>query len=215
MAMGINLSIRDLLHGAIAALAICASQVVLAEEAWVLAKDSDGIKVYTRHVPNSPLREFKGEVALGTSPEIVVSVLKDANSFRKWMPDVVISELLSSTDKDQYHYLENAAPWPVSNRDGVYHFAYSRSDEGGTVVTTIRVEAIPDYAPRREGKVRIPKSDGFWKIVPVGNGVSVTYQIHAEPGGSIPSWMANTTVVDTPFRTLQGLRGYIRIQQGK
>lgn len=208
--MKIKFSIRGLLHGAIAALAIFMSQSTFAEEPWVLTKESEGIKVYTRNVPNSPLREFKGEIELGTSPETVVKVLKDAGSFRKWMPDVVVSELLSSTDKDQYHYLENSAPWPVSNRDGVYHFVYSRSDEVGAVVTTVNVEAAPNYAPRREGKVRIPKSDGFWKIVPIGNGVSISYQIHADPGGSIPGWMANASVVDTPFKTLKNLRNYIQ-----
>lgn len=207
--MKINFGIRGMLLGTMAALAVFISQSTFAEEPWVLAKESEGIKVYTRNVANSPLREFKGEIELGTNPETVVKALKDAGSFRKWMPDVVVSELLSSTDKDQYHYLENAAPWPVSNRDGVYHFTYSRSDEGGAVVTTVKVEAAPDYAPQREGKVRIPKSDGFWKIVPVGNGVNITYQIHADPGGSVPGWMANTTVVDTPFKTLKSLRNYI------
>ncbi|WP_395408383.1 hypothetical protein ACHMW6_17725 [Pseudoduganella sp. UC29_106] len=38
----------------------------------------------------------------------------------------------------------------------------------------------------------------------------VVYQMHAAPGGAIPGWLANQTVVDTPFGTLKGLRSYLQ-----
>jgi hypothetical protein len=34
----------------------------------------------------------------------------------------------------------------------------------------------------------------------------VSYQIHADPGGWVPVWLANLTVVRMPFKTLRGLR---------
>jgi hypothetical protein len=197
------------LPAAAAVLALLSSSVSFADEQWSLAKDSEGIKVYVRDVPDSRLREFRGEVELKTSPDRVVKVLQDAGAFRKWMPDVVASDLLKATDKEQFHYLENAAPWPVAHRDGVYHFTYTRSDDA-VPVTTVRVEAVPDYVPAHEGKVRIPRAVGYWKLVPNPAGVGVTYQMHADPGGSIPSWLANQTVVDTPFKTLKALRDYVQ-----
>lgn len=186
---------------------LLASPASFAQDGWTLAKEADGIKVYVRKVDNSPLREFRGEVAVKSTPEDVVRVLRDANAFRKWMPDVAASELLKATDTEQYHYLENKAPWPVSNRDGVYHFTYTRPGDGTIVV---RVEAVPDYLPVREGKVRIPQAEGQWKLVPSADGVNVTYQMHASPGGSIPNWLANQTVVDTPYGTLKALRSYLQ-----
>ena len=33
-----------------------------------------------------------------------------------------------------------------------------------------------------------------------------TYQVHTEPGGSIPSMVANKFVVDAPFNTLKALK---------
>lgn len=41
-------------------------------------------------------------------------------------------------------------------------------------------------------------------------GVNVTYQMHISPGGSIPNWLANQTVVDTPYGTLKALRSYLQ-----
>lgn len=191
-------------------LALGIFQVCLADEAWQLAKDSDDIKVYTREVPNSPLREFKGEIELAASPDRVLAALKDVNSFRKWMPDVATAEVLRSSETEQYQYIENTAPWPVSNRDGIYRLTLTRGEDAGVVVTTVRIEAVPDYLPVRDGKVRIKKMDGYWKISPNGNGVEVVYQVHANPGGSIPSWVANRAVVDTPFNTLKNLRSFLQ-----
>lgn len=184
-----------------------------AEAPWSLKKEADGIKVYTRVVPSSALREFRGEVEVAASPERVVQVLKDAGAFRKWMPDVVKSELLKSTDTDQYHYLENAAPWPVSHRDGIYHFTYQRSSDAIATVR-VRVEAVPNYQPERDGIVRVPRAEGAWTLVPTSKGTNVAYQMLAVPGGSIPNWLANQTVVDTPFKTLKGLRAYIQSAPG-
>lgn len=195
---------------AAAVIGLLAGQASLAQGVWSLAKESDGIKVYVRDVPDSALREFRGEVELKTGADRVVQTLKDAGSFRKWMPDVVVSDLLKSTGTEQYHYLENKAPWPVSARDGVYHFTYSRSGDTAAEVTTVRVEAVPDYVPLREGKVRVPKAEGQWKLVPTAGGVSVSYQIHASPGGAIPEWLANRAAIDTPFETLKALRGYLQ-----
>jgi hypothetical protein len=195
--------------GAAATVALLIGNVAFADAPWALAKDAEGIKIYVREVPNSRLREFRGEVELTTSCERVVKVLQDAASFRKWMPDVVTSDLLHVTDTEQFHYLENAAPWPVAHRDGVYHFTYARSADAGAAVTTVNVEAVPNYLPAVEGKVRIPRADGYWKLVPTSTGSAVTFQMHADPGGAIPSWLANRTVVDTPFKTLQALRKYL------
>lgn len=204
--------INKVAKAALILISFLSAQAVMAEPGWTLAKDADGIKVYTRIVADSPLREFKGEVDIATTPERIVNVLKDANSFKKWMPNVVTSRLLKSSETDQYHYLENAVPWPLANRDGVYRFTYSYSDEAGILTATVRVIALPDYLPIQEGKIRIPKSDGYWKIIPTASGAKVIWQIHADPGGAIPNWLVNSTVVDTPFNTLKGLRNAVQLE---
>ncbi len=201
------MNIKHYVFSAAMAVGLLMGQPSFAQSDWSLAKDAEGIKVYVRNVEGSPLREFRGEAQLKATPEDVVKVLRDADAFRKWMPDVAASELLKATDTEQLHYLDNKAPWPVSNRDGVYHFTYSRAGDG---TVTIRVEAVPGYAPLREGKVRIPQANGQWKLVPSADSVNVTYQMHASPGGSIPNWLANQTVVDTPYGTLKALRGYLQ-----
>lgn len=205
--MNIGSELKQSLHTSVLLVALGICQVCIAnDEAWVPAKEADGIKVYTRPVPNSALREFRGEIELDARPDQVVATLKDVSSFQKWMPDVVTAEMLRSSDTEQYQYIENAAPWPVANRDGVYRVTWTR----GAIARTLHIEAVPDYLPAKPGKIRITKTAGSWMILPKGTGAELIYQMHADPGGSIPVWLANRAVVDTPFNTLKNLRRYLQ-----
>lgn len=183
------------------------SQLAFAQSDWTLARDSDGIKIDVRNIDGAALREFRGEVQVRVKPEDAYKVLRDSTVLQKWMPDIVVSELLKSSDTEQFRYLERKAPWPLSNRDGIYHFSYS---QGANKSIIIKVEAVPNYLPLHEGKVRIPEANGQWILTPSGDGVSIIYQMRASPGGSIPNWLANQAAVDTPFQTLKALRSYLQ-----
>ncbi len=180
---------------------------------WELRKDSEGIEVYTREVKESNFDEFKGVVYLDASVKTIIDVICNVNEFDKWMPDVEKAKLLKRTgDSIQIDYVETKAPWPVQNRDVIVerHLYHNNS---GTVI--MEMKALPNYLPEKEGIVRIKKMNGFWKIIPQKNKVKIIYQILTEPGGSIPSWLANLKVVDNPFETLKGLRQMVKTYQNK
>ena len=66
-------------------------------------------------------------------------------------------------------------------------------------------------APVYDGIVRIQKMKGYWLLTDKGNGiVEVLQQCVAEPGGSIPDWLANSAVVDTPYQSMYKLKKYHR-----
>jgi hypothetical protein len=138
----------------------------------------------------------------------VLELIGDPRTFRAWLPDVLDCRVLRRTGTERFVYIETQAPWPVSNRDGVYHFTFERAETAATV----RVEALPDFTPRREGRVRIPRSDGHWRIEPRARGAHVAYEIHADPGGYVPAWLANLTVVRMPLKTLKCLREQLRVR---
>ena len=49
-----------------------------------------------------------------------------------------------------------------------------------------------------------------WTVTPEAEGrTRVVFEMHLEPGGGIPAWLANSRVVDSPFETLKNLRGII------
>jgi len=202
LSIAMNFSVRRLCC-LVTLLALSGNRAQAPEEPWTLAKRADGISVYTRHVADSALKEFRGDVELAASVEQVGAVLHDVRTFPDWLPDTLDCRLLRSSDSERTIYIETHAPWPVSNRDGVFHFVYSRGVDG---VAHVRVSALPGFVPERAGKVRVLRSDGYWSIQPKPGGVRVSYQIHADPGGRVPIWLANLTVVRMPFKTLHNLR---------
>ena len=174
---------------------------------WTLRKDTEGIKVYTRSSDDSKLDEFRGEGIVESTKERLVEVLQDADHFQDWVPDCAESKLISLEDDDQLHYLVSSLPFPISNRDIYVHFKYTAGAGWAKVIIT----GLPDYGPENKRLVRIPYLVGFWHFRQIApNETHVTYQLHADPGGSIPGWLANSTTVTTPLNTIRNLRQYVR-----
>lgn len=174
---------------------------------WQLRKNADGIKVYTRTVSGSDLDEFKAVGIVNASPSRLAQHLKEVKDFPTWMPLCAKAELKKQGPDYLIQYQEMDAPFPVSNRDGYYQFNFKA--DGPNI--RVDIKALPDYGPQKEDLVRIPSANGFYYFKDLGQGKSeVTYQMLAGPGGSIPAWLANSTVVNNPFETLRNLQGIFK-----
>ena len=66
--------------------------------------------------------------------------------------------------------------------------------------------------PPVKGAVRMPFLRGHWILLPVGGGTDVEYQVHADPGGSLPEWIANLASKKLPLLTLTGLRKQAKVR---
>ena len=171
---------------------------------WTLKKDKNGVKVYTRPVEGSSLKEFKGMVNIRTTAEAAKTLLLDLPSYPEWQHNCSKSSVLHKNNKnDIYGATLTDAPWPVQDREAIVRTQVVEKD--GSIL--LNMTATPDYIKPTKGVVRIPKMTGFWKITPRQNGmVEVIQQVHAGPGGRIPDWLANSAVVDTPYQTLVNMK---------
>jgi hypothetical protein len=181
---------------------------VAGQENWNPVKDETGIKVYTATLSGSKYKAFKAEMQLNCKIENIVEILKNTNNINKWIVNCKGVKLLKTDDNDQYYYIETALPLPFQNRDMVYHFQYIEinSEQVKVIVT-----GIPDYIQPNEGIVRMVKAEGYWLLTSVGTQMtSVTYQMHVEPGGLIPAWLANPFIKNVPFSTFKELRNIVQ-----
>lgn len=182
----------------------CAS----AQENWKLAKEEAGIKVYTKAEPGSEYKAFKADMQVSCKIEDIVEVLKNMNSNNTWVVNCKGVKLLETGDNDQYYYIETSLPWPFNNRDMVYHFQYTEINSGQVRVT---VTGIPGYIQPREGITRMAKTNGHWLLSTIDSGkTAITYQMHVEPGGLIPAWLANPFIENVPFSTFKELRDIVQ-----
>jgi hypothetical protein len=181
---------------------------VSAQEKWDLVKEKAGIKVFTKIESGSEYKAFKAEMEVNCKVENIVEVLKNMKSINNWVVNCKEVKLLKSEDNEQYYYIETALPWPFVNRDMVYHFQYMEIN--GEQVR-VNVTGIPEYIKPREGIVRMAKTSGYWLLTSIAaDTTAVTYQMHVEPGGSIPAWLANPFIVNVPFSTFKELRNIVQ-----
>jgi hypothetical protein len=179
-----------------------------AQEDWHKMKEEAGIKVYTKTESGSEYKSFKAEMQVNCKIEDIVEVLKNTNTINNWVVNCKEVKLLKTEDNDQYYYIETSLPWPFENRDMVYHFQYIeiKSEQVKVIVT-----GIPDYIQPRKGIVRLGKAAGYWLLTSIDTGkTAVTYQMHVEPGGLIPAWLANPFIVNVPFSTFKELRNIVQ-----
>ena len=169
---------------------------------WKLEKNKKGVVVYTRTIPGSFYKEFKGVTTIKCSMSTIMAVFRDIPGFTEWMHDCIESTNLKKiSDMENYGYYLYHAPWPVSNRDIVTHSTVKQDPT--SKVLTIQMEGTPTFVPSKSDIVRVSKLNGFWKFTPKANGeIEMIYQVHSELGGSVPVWLANSTVVDNPYYTL-------------
>lgn len=179
--------------------------VVAQETNWQLKKDKDGIQVYTRDSEESDLDEFKGVGVIKASVASLVSTLENADLMYEWAT-CEESKLISRNGNKQIHYTVTDVPFPLQDRDSYAQFEYEEVSNG----VKVSITALPEYKPTNEGKTRIPFLKGYWLLERISDqATKVTYQLVADPGGSIPTWLANAGSVDTPFDTIKSLRDYL------
>ena len=185
------------------AILLCISST-FSNEKWELEKDKNGIKVYTKKQSTSDFKAFKAVAEVKTSRAELIQMFRNVAEYKKWLPDVNVVELKKQDSLDQYHYVETNTPWPVTNRDMVYHYNYRFSTNAQDSIAII---GVPDYVPEKKGIVRIKSVKGYWLLKDKGDGVTeVIYEVHADPNGSLPAMLANAFVVKVPFNTITNIR---------
>lgn len=188
-----------------------ANTVALAnEEGWTLARDRAGIQVWTRSIPDYPIREFKAVTTVKTTLNGLVALIMDTPNATRWVYRTTRIDLLKRDDVRGYFLIQVLMdfPWPMSNRDAIME-GYIRQDDNGVVtVKSHTIESSTHLSP--SGYIRMTDMLGNWRFKPLKDGiVEVTMQGRANPGGSIPAGVINLLVHETPYKTLQGLRRVI------
>ena len=177
------------------------SSQMLPGDDWKLRKDEEGIQVYTRDAEGSDIDELKVVSTFHASLSAVVAVIMDANNFPNWIYACTEGKILNQpSPTEQYQYQLMNAPYPIADRDIVTHFTLTQDKNTGVVSTT--AAAAPDYIPEKDDVVRVPVFIGVYQLTPLAGGnVEVVYTLRMEPGGSIPDWLVNATIVAGPFQS--------------
>jgi hypothetical protein len=181
----------------------------LSGQSWVFIKEKEGIKLYTRKETNNSVKSFKGEVYLHAEMEKVFSLITNVKNFDLWDEDIIeMKVLLNEKDKHVQYYLVYDVSWPVTDRDLVVD-AIITTDS----VTGIRVmEAKPlhNVIPEKSDLIRIKKYWQKWTLIPSEKDlIHLILEGTVDPGGSVPAWLANMVITETPFKAIKSVRTHV------
>ena len=191
---------------------------LLQADNWELAKESDGITVYTRNVEGSPFLAFKGVTVVEGSVDALVAILYDTIAAPSWLHQCRFAMTLEEMRFDEnYVFHIYDLPFPVSDRQLILHSTLSSTERGVRLdmheANTLCDEKQIDRCQKVNASdlIRIKRSRGHYLFIPLDDKrTKVIWQHHIEPGGSIPGWLANVLVVDVPFDSLSGLRELVK-----
>lgn len=166
-----------------------------AEPAWEKAAETDGVTVFKRDRAGSEVKEMKATGLIDGTPQEVWDVVRDLENYPTQMPYTAEAKVLSRTpgDKEVVFYSRIKTPL-VDQRDYIIVLK-DESDGAGTfkVSWTVAPKESDALVPEKKNVVRVRVNDGFWLLEPREDGKKTfgTYYVFTNPGGSIPTFIAN------------------------
>jgi hypothetical protein len=176
---------------------------------WEKIDEEDGIRVFRKEMPGSPLVAFRGEGMVYSPIEKILWVLADDAHRAQWTDRLEKSRVLEQrSQSESIIYQHYGMPFPVSDRDYVYYGRATRNAAGGVTID-LRSVTHPK-APPTVG-VRAKLMFGRYTLIPKGRSATfVVVEMHTDPMGSIPSWLVNLVQKSWPLKTIQGLRQQVK-----
>jgi hypothetical protein len=183
---------------------VFATSSLQAQEGWSLAKEKDGVAVYTRAVPGEVLKASRAIVHLKTPPNKLLALLRDVDRNEEWMDRVTESRLLKKYGPNEVVYHAKLdVPWPLAKRDMVVRVKITPTDQGYLILSSNE----PNFIPPEEGVIRLPKMESRWEVTLLNDGsMKIVQETLTSPGGKVPDWLANAGVTDGPIATMTNLR---------
>lgn len=171
---------------------------------WTLREEADGIRVYTIEQPDSSFKAFKAVGVLDAPLENLMAVMINPGSCVEWVHNCSESYAFGQGDfHDRFAYSVNDMPWPVTDRDYVLHIRTRGEEASGEVIMDLN--ATPDQRAESQSRVRVDRSDTFYRFTPQGDQTRMVWIQHTDPNGALPGWLVNSLLVDIPIRSMKAL----------
>ena len=177
----------------------------LAQSAWRLKKDQNGIVIYSRSQKDSKFNELKAVFDLAGNYDQLCSILNDVSNYKTWVYGTASSTLVERKSATEFvYYSQISAPWPVSNRD-FYSDTRIWIDSANHQMRLSSCNV--DKFPPAKDLVRIPHLKAEWIITASSpTSLHVEYTLSWDPGGNIPAFIANAFSTSGPLQSFSHLK---------
>jgi hypothetical protein len=188
------------------ALATLFTHAVVADEpAWEKLSDDDGIEVFRREVPGSPVVAFRGNGIVKAPIVKVASIIADPSRSKEWidhLEDNRVVRRISPTEWIEYSHV--GTPIVMKDRDFVSKVTISGNAGDHTFLHELK--AVDDAEVPETSYVRGKLIHSRFFLRAVDGGTWVECEVLADPMGSVPKWVVNLFQKGWARNTIESLR---------
>lgn len=173
---------------------------------WKLEKQKGKVTVYSQKT-DSGYKQVLAKTQVVAPPTALIALFNDSHFSSEWIHNCLEVKVLAELSPSER--LINtffAAPWPVKDRDMVT-LSTTRIIKG---IVEIEISDRSDAISPHAKFVRMQNMYGLWKATPLANGLTeITYQGGGDPGGNLPTFIANRELISSIYHTFQNLHQVI------
>jgi hypothetical protein len=182
---------------------------------WEKVDESDGIVGYVRYTSKTNVNEIKAVGVVDAPVAVIEAVLRDDAARTEYSESCIEASRveipgLESTKDTYYSYHRIAMPWPMYDRDAVGKIELMIDKATGALLVQTQ-NISTDFKTEDQDAVRAPLLTGKWVLTPIGkNKTEALYQVLADPGGYLPSFIVNMVSQDLAINTIAGIRKMVK-----
>jgi len=170
------------------------------DSTWQLKRETNQLKVYTRNISETGIKELKITTQFKTSLNSIIALFNDVPANTEWVYSSKVSKITEKlAPNDIYYYSVSDFPWPLQDRDLIVRFtstSYSKEEK----------------YPLQKGIVRVTIFDSKWILTPLPGGkVNIEYTVKTDPGGNIPVFLTNMFIDRGPVATMKKMRDMLQV----
>ncbi len=174
--------------------------------------NSDNIQIYTRKIPDSDIKAFKGIIEINTSLDSALALFNDVAAIERWLFQCEAARELEVVNfQERYTYHINDLPAFYKKRDYILHVRLESLPDRQGAVLHLRSDA--NKYPKTK-YIRIKKANGYYRVEKISEQrVRITWEQHIEPGGWLPDFLVNSLLYDTPLESLAAFKREVMKQK--
>jgi hypothetical protein len=186
-----------------------------AGKTWKQILKKDGVTISEREEPGRGFPTFRGVGEINASIYQILGVMSDTRRLWEWMDRCADARQLRKVSELEYIvYMRTDVPWPIWDRDAVYHTTVHVDTKRYRV--DIRFRAVKHRKmPPVKGVVRMTDLRGHYRLQALApTKTRVEIMVDADPKGSLPKWLAKVATRRLPLYTIRGLRKQAKKTRG-
>ena len=177
---------------------------IFAQSDWELKKKEDGIEVYVKDIPNSPVLAYKITTVINSPLKVVYDQVIDFRENKKYIETIKKLDILEKNPEKQIIvYMLYDMPWPFSDRDLVNKMTVD-VQENSIIMQSRPANHLVKPA---NNVVRLNDFHEKWELEKISEHKTRLFlQGHANPEINFPGWIINIFAVSEPYSLIKGIK---------